>query len=267
MNDAHPPQKPAPAPGKRAAWVLAIAMHLLLAVFLVYGVHWQTKAPEAVEVELVAAAPAPPAAVPPAPTPEPEPTPPKPEPKPEPKPLPKPEPKPLPPPPKPDIAIKEPVKKPPPVPKVPEKVVPKDPVKETPKPPDPFQEQLRRETERLDKHKRDVALDKDLNAAKSAQAASARSKAEATWIARIKGKIRGNIVLPPEVKGSPEALFDVTQLPSGEIVSVHLRKSSGMASLDAAIERAILKSSPLPKPEQGELFQRDLKLTFRPMED
>jgi colicin import membrane protein len=42
MNDARPPQKPAPAPGKRAAWVLAIAMHLLLAAFLIYGVHWQT---------------------------------------------------------------------------------------------------------------------------------------------------------------------------------------------------------------------------------
>jgi hypothetical protein len=32
------------------------------------------------------------------------------------------------------------------------------------------------------------------------------------------------------------------------------------------VERAILKSSPLPKPDKGELFQRELILTFRPQD-
>ncbi|MFA4968498.1 MAG: cell envelope biogenesis protein TolA, partial [Sulfuritalea sp.] len=87
--------------GKRISIALAIAVHLLLAAFLFYGVRWQTKATDVVEVELVRAVPEPaavatpatppvPVAVPPAPTVEP---PPKPE--------------PAPPPPKPDIAIKE----------------------------------------------------------------------------------------------------------------------------------------------------------------
>jgi colicin import membrane protein len=68
-----PPSNPA---GKRISIALAVAVHLLLAAFLFYGVSWQTKAPEAVEVELVRAAPDPapaPVAVPPAPTPEPPP--------------------------------------------------------------------------------------------------------------------------------------------------------------------------------------------------
>ena len=81
------------------------------------------------------------------------------------------------------------------------------------------------------------------------------------------GKIKGNIVLPPDIKGNPEAIFDVVQLPSGEILSVKLKKSSGHAAYDNAIERAILKSSPLPKPEQGDLFSRSLELKFRPLED
>ena len=102
---------------------------------------------------------------------------------------------------------------------------------------------------------------------KAAQAASARSKATADYIGKIKGKIKGNIVLPPDLRGNPEAIFDVVQLPSGEILSVKLKKSSGHAAYDNAIERAILKSSPLPKPEQGDLFSRALELKFRPLEE
>jgi colicin import membrane protein len=245
-------------PGRRISIALAIAVHAALAVFLIYGVQWQTKSLDTVEVELVRAEPEPVAAAPPAPTIEPVP-----ESKPEPEPKPAPPPKPVTPPTKPDIAIKEKEK-----PKPPKKDEPKPVVKEDPKPrPDPFQEQLQRESERLTQRKAADTAAKELELAKASQAASARSKAVADWIAKIKGKIRGNIVLPPEVKGNPEAIFDVTQLPSGEIIGVKLRKSSGVSQLDAAIERAILKSSPLPKPEQGELFSRSLELKFRPLEE
>jgi hypothetical protein len=36
--------------------------------------------------------------------------------------------------------------------------------------------------------------------------------------------------------------------------------------LDDAWERAILKSSPLPRPAKAEVFRRDLRLVFRPRE-
>ncbi len=68
------------------------------------------------------------------------------------------------------------------------------------------------------------------------------------------------------MKGNPEAVFNVTQLPSGDIVTVRLKQSSGNPALDAAIERAILKSSPLPKPGQADLFERSLELRFRPLD-
>ncbi len=102
---------------------------------------------------------------------------------------------------------------------------------------------------------------------KAAQAASARNKAIADYLGKIRGKIRGNIFLPSEIKGNPEAVFDVTQLPSGEIVTVRLKRSSGHAALDAAIERAILKSNPLPKPEPADVFSRSLELRFRPLDE
>ena len=87
------------------------------------------------------------------------------------------------------------------------------------------------------------------------------------YIGAIANKIRGNIILPPGIVGNPEAIFLVKQLPTGEILSVSLEKSSGNAALDKAIERAILKSSPLPKPEQASLFDRNLKVPYKPKEE
>jgi colicin import membrane protein len=249
------PAQPRKAPGKRISFALAVLMHVVLAVFIIYGIHWQTQKPEVVEVDLVRAVPPAPTS---APEPKPEPTPePKPEPKVEPKPVPKPEP--VKPPPKPDIAQKE-KPKPPPSPPKPE------PKPEPPKP-DPFQEQLKREAEQLQRQKVAAAAAQELDSLKAQQASSAKSNALADYIAKIKGKVRGNIVLPGDIKGNPEAVFEVTQLPSGEVLNVKLKKSSGNPAWDNATERAILKSSPLPKPTQSDLFSRSLELKFRPLED
>ena len=236
------------APGRRASIVLAVTVHVLLAAFLIYGVRWQSERPEAVEVELVRAAPAAAEPSPPEVKPESQPEPPLP------KPEPKPEPKPLPPP-KPDIAMKD-------------KEKPKPPPKEEPKPKaDPFQEAMKRETEQLAQRKAVDAAAAELAQMKATQANAARNKGVADYLSKIRSKIRGNIVLPLDIKGNPEALFDVTQLPSGEILGVKLRKTSGNTALDAAIERAILKSSPLPKPDKSELFSRDLEIKYRPLEE
>jgi colicin import membrane protein len=79
--------------------------------------------------------------------------------------------------------------------------------------------------------------------------------------------VRSNVVRPPGLSGNPQAEFVVSQLPDGTVSSVRLVSSSGIPSLDDAIERAIWRSSPLPLPTAQELFQRELKLTFRPLED
>jgi colicin import membrane protein len=44
---------------------------------------------------------------------------------------------------------------------------------------------------------------------------------------------------------------------------VKLAKSSGNRAYDEAVERAILKSSPLPLPEDRSLFRKQLQLRFR----
>jgi len=96
---------------------------------------------------------------------------------------------------------------------------------------------------------------------------NASSRGKDAYIGKIRDKIRGNTVLPPSIQGNPEAVFEVTQLPSGEIIDVKLTKSSGNKALDDAIERAIKKSDPLPLPDQPSLFERVLKLKYKPFNE
>lgn len=241
--------------GKWKSLGLAAAVHLALVVALFVGVQWKSRPPSSVEVELWDSTPSRPL---PAQTTPPEA---KPQPKPEPKIEPKPEPKPDP---KPDIAIKDPKKK-------------EEPKKPEPKPEpkvDPFKDQLDREQKMLDQQKRmqqqtsrAAAEERALQEAQNEQRAAASRRGLADYASKIRGKIRGNIVLPQSIQGNPEAVFEVTQLPTGEVMSVRMKKSSGNANLDSAIERAILKSSPLPKPDQPELFRRELEIKYRPFED
>lgn len=102
--------------------------------------------------------------------------------------------------------------------------------------------------------------------ARAAADASALAKANAEWVSRIQAKVKGNVIVPPDLAGNPVAIFHVVQLLTGEIIEVTLRKSSGSRAYDDAVQRAILKSSPLPRPERAELFQRTLELKFRPLD-
>jgi len=88
------------------------------------------------------------------------------------------------------------------------------------------------------------------------------------YIAKIAGKIRRNIVMPPDVAKDARAEFLVTVLPGGTVLNARLAKSSGNAVYDTAVERAILKSQPLPLPADASLFKRfrELKLGFQPVE-
>ena len=95
-------------------------------------------------------------------------------------------------------------------------------------------------------------------------AAATRNKGLDEYIARIRAKVKGNWILPMDLKGNPEAIFKVVQLPTGEVLDVKLARSSGIPAYDQAVERAILRSSPLPKPPNEALFSRELELKFRP---
>jgi colicin import membrane protein len=270
------PRQPRRTKGKVPALILAIAVQLGFLAVLVFSVQWQNRRPEPVTAELYAPpvkAPAPVVEPPPPPAPkiEPQPAPP---PKPEPV-VEKPDPHAA------EIALKakqeqerkqrEEIER-----RAREAKEAEDRRRLEDKQKAEAKERLLRQQQELAAMRAQLEREQEMRAqadkeqrARAAQQvaeASARSKSEADWIRRIQAKVKGNVIVPADLAGNPEAIFEVVQLPTGEIIEATLRKSSGSRAYDDAVQRAIIKSSPLPRPDRAELFQRTLTLKFRPQD-
>jgi colicin import membrane protein len=83
------------------------------------------------------------------------------------------------------------------------------------------------------------------------------------YIAAITAKVKGNSAYGGDLDqpGNPTVTFHVEQLPTGEIISVRKTRSSGIPAFDDAVEKAINKSSPLPKKKDGTV-ERSLEINF-----
>jgi colicin import membrane protein len=107
-----------------------------------------------------------------------------------------------------------------------------------------------------------------------ARAAAGRRQAEVSRVVgqfrdQISAKVRGNTRLPDNLVGNPEVRCLVKLLPTGEVQSVRVTKSSGNAAYDDAVVRAIEKSSPLPLPADRDArsaFVPELSFVHRPKE-
>ena len=263
-----------------ASGVMALGVHVLFLLLLVFGVSWQTQHPEPVMVDIWDA-------LPPLPSPRP-----------------RPQPKSDPP---------EPVKLPAVVKAEPAPVIKEEP---PPKTPDIALEQKKADAERMQKlkalhdaeqkdrdetaraeaeaikKKRELLRKMDEEALlqriadedaanetrrlKQAEARAAASKRQ-TEFARAVGQyrdkisatVRGNTRLPDNLKGNPEVRCLVRLLPTGEVLSVKVTQSSGNVAYDEAVVRAIEKSSPLPLPADRDAraeFVPELSFVHRPKE-
>jgi colicin import membrane protein len=89
------------------------------------------------------------------------------------------------------------------------------------------------------------------------------------YTGRIQSKIRSKLNKALCGDGKPQLEFDIALLPTGQLRgNPVLRKGSGLAACDKAVENAILQSDPLPVPPQPEAFSffRELHLKFKPNE-
>jgi colicin import membrane protein len=245
---------------KAISGALALVMHLLFAMLLVFGVTWKKPEPAAMVADLwsnLPPVPSPKAAPPPPPKVEPEP--PKPAPKIEPRPVPKVEPKPQP---KAEIDLRE--KK----------------EKERKAKEQELLEKKKREEQALAEKRRQEQLARDAEAKRLAQEqaeaqrklAQQQAAAQAREIDKYKraiaAKIKRFIVEPQNLQGNPEVEIDIIVLPGGEVLDVRTRRASGQAIWDNAVERAIRRAQPLPLPSDPALMKefRELNLKFRPKE-
>jgi colicin import membrane protein len=110
------------------------------------------------------------------------------------------------------------------------------------------------EQAKLDKVRADEMRRITAGAGTSGEAAkSSASHIDTGYLASITSKIKSTTSYAgsTDVAGNPKAIFKVEELPTGEIISVKLVKSSGIAAFDEAVERGINKASPLPKKKDG----------------
>ena len=272
MANAGGPYRVPKRHGGTRAFALAVVMHGVLFAFLWVGIRWNND-PVGVDAEIwdISTQMAAPKAPEPEPQPEPEP------------PARTPEPPPLPP---------EVVK---PLPKDPDIALQKKKEKEKKEAEEKKLAELKKKLEeakreaelekqeKLDKLEKEKAkklaeLKEKEKAAKaraaemqrimgSAAAGSTGTAARSTapnldkgYVAKLRTKIMGRIDYPG-AKQDIEARFMVSQLPSGEVMSVKKTKSSGVAAYDTAVENAIYKASPLPKRDDGTVA-RELELVF-----
>jgi len=274
MANAGGPYRVPKRHGGTRAFALALAMHCVLFAFLWVGIRWNND-PVGVDAEIwdMTTQMAAPQAPEPEPQPEPEP------------PAREPEPTPTPPPevvkpvqPDPDIALQKKKEK--------EKKELEQKIAEQKKKLEDEKKRLAAEQEKQDKldklekekAKKLAELKEKEKAAKaraaemqrimgSAAAGSTGTAARSTapnldkgYVAKLRTKIMGRIDYPG-AKQDIEARFMVSQLPSGEVMSVKKTKSSGVAAYDTAVENAIYKASPLPKRDDGTVA-RELELVF-----
>ena len=72
---------------------------------------------------------------------------------------------------------------------------------------------------------------------------------------------------PPNVTPEMEVEVRLTMVPTGEVISATVTKSSGHQALDRSVEQAIMKASPLSVPDDIRVFEknfRTLTMKFRP---
>lgn len=96
--------------------------------------------------------------------------------------------------------------------------------------------------------------------------AAAKGSVVGEYKGKIERKIRKAVRNPPGVADDAHAEFLVTLLPDGSVLKAELKKSSGNAAYDDAVEHAIWKSVPLPLPPDVQLFSefREILMTFKP---
>ena len=82
----------------------------------------------------------------------------------------------------------------------------------------------------------------------------------------IEDKIRQHWNRPLSAGPGLDCVVKVVQLPSGDVMSATVATCNGDEAVRRSIERAVMDASPLPKPPNTSLFERNLTLTFKPEE-
>ena len=117
--------------------------------------------------------------------------------------------------------------------------------------------------EAREQSEREADLKRSL-AAEARTDSAASNAALASWRAQITAKITRAWLRPPTARAGLQCDLDVTQVPGGEVTQVKLGQCNGDQAVRESIEAAAYRASPLPPPPDPALFDRNLRITFKP---
>ena len=124
-------------------------------------------------------------------------------------------------------------------------------------------EEQQRQAEVKEQSEREEDLQRDLAAEEQGRKARA-GPALAAWQSQIAAKINHEWQRPPTARPGIECMLNVTQVPGGEVTEVSIGECNGDQAVRESIERAVYRASPLPAPPDPALFDRHLRIDFKP---
>jgi colicin import membrane protein len=94
-----------------------------------------------------------------------------------------------------------------------------------------------------------------------------QANAKAAYMYAIQSRVMNRWVRPASATVGMECVANIKQLPGGEVVSVSIGQCNGDSAVRQSIVAAVQNASPLPSPADPSVFEREIRLTFRPEED
>ena len=129
------------------------------------------------------------------------------------------------------------------------------------------QEQAAAEEQQRQEAKEQAQREQELKRSLAAEEESSKARAGpalASWQTQIAAKINRNWLRPPTARPGIECMLNVTQVPGGEVTQVSIGECNGDQAVRESIEAAVYRASPLPPPPDPALFDRQLRIDFKP---
>lgn len=125
-------------------------------------------------------------------------------------------------------------------------------------------ERQRQENERL-RAEAEAARRAEIDA-ESSRLEAMQADARQRYMFRIKQRIMSRWAVPASATPGVECVANIIQAPGGEVISFRLGRCNGDDAVRRSIEAAIKNASPLPMPDDPRVFEREVRITFRPEE-
>jgi len=89
-------------------------------------------------------------------------------------------------------------------------------------------------------------------------------KARGNWVAAIRQKVTQSWIRPPDTPSGLDCRVKITQSPDGHVEGAAMQSCNGGPAVQQSIITAVYKASPLPTPDNPDVFSRVIVFEFAP---